>query len=237
MIEVEEPKSKKAQIMFDEQLALKLQAEEKEAARLAKQKEEDENIAEWDDIQALMDADYELAERLQAQEQGELTIEERSKLFIDSFVPMDQEVEKDSQKKGEGSDKREGKALEQEVVKKQKVDKDQETAELKYQMLESFDKEDFEDLYKLVKPKFESTNPMEDLDLLLWGDLKIMFEQPHVEYEVWKLQYGYIVLNWKLYDSYGVHCLTLQSGKIYMLVERRYPLTIPTITDILDKKL
>ncbi|GKE19743.1 hypothetical protein Tco_1431255 [Tanacetum coccineum] len=68
MIEVEEPKSKKAQIMFDEQLALKLQAEEKEAARLAKQKEEDENIAEWDDIQAMIDANYELVERLQAQE-------------------------------------------------------------------------------------------------------------------------------------------------------------------------
>ncbi|GJR02439.1 hypothetical protein Tco_0525423 [Tanacetum coccineum] len=38
MIEVEEPKSRKAQMMFDEQLALKLQAEEEEAARLAKQK-------------------------------------------------------------------------------------------------------------------------------------------------------------------------------------------------------
>ncbi|GKE19744.1 hypothetical protein Tco_1431256 [Tanacetum coccineum] len=51
--------------------------------------------------------------------------------WIDSFVPMDQEVEKYSQKKAEGSDKREGATLEQEVVKKQKVDKDQETAELK----------------------------------------------------------------------------------------------------------
>ncbi|GJS31565.1 hypothetical protein Tco_0492185 [Tanacetum coccineum] len=34
------------------------------------------NIAEWDDVQAMMDVDYELAARLQAEEQGELTIEE-----------------------------------------------------------------------------------------------------------------------------------------------------------------
>ncbi|GJV87853.1 hypothetical protein Tco_1531791 [Tanacetum coccineum] len=47
-------------------------------------------------------------------------------------------------------------------------------------MLKSFDREDLEDLYKLVKAKYESTRPVEDLDLILWGDLKTMFE-PHVE--------------------------------------------------------
>nr|GEV03512.1 putative ribonuclease H-like domain-containing protein [Tanacetum cinerariifolium] len=45
------------------------------------------------------------------------------------------------------------------------------------QMLESFDRED---LYKLVKAKYGSTRPVEDLDLLVWGDLKTMFK-PHVE--------------------------------------------------------
>ncbi|GJV98894.1 hypothetical protein Tco_1554146 [Tanacetum coccineum] len=35
------------------------------------------------------------------------------------------------------------------------------------QMLKSFNKEDLEDLYKLVKAKYESTRPVEDLDLLL----------------------------------------------------------------------
>nr|GEW40110.1 hypothetical protein [Tanacetum cinerariifolium] len=47
-------------------------------------------------------------------------------------------------------------------------------------MLESFDREDLEDLYKLVKARYGSTRPVEDLDLLLWNDLKTMFE-PHVE--------------------------------------------------------
>nr|GFA67308.1 hypothetical protein [Tanacetum cinerariifolium] len=43
---------------------------------------EDENLA-WDNVQAMMDADYELAARLQEEEQGELTIEEKSRLFVE----------------------------------------------------------------------------------------------------------------------------------------------------------
>ncbi|GKD00246.1 hypothetical protein Tco_1170520, partial [Tanacetum coccineum] len=47
-------------------------------------------------------------------------------------------------------------------------------------MLKGFDREDLENLYKLVKAKYKSTRPVEDLDLIVWGDLKIMFE-PHIE--------------------------------------------------------
>ncbi|GJY84477.1 hypothetical protein Tco_0497853 [Tanacetum coccineum] len=59
-----------------------LQAELEEEERLARQKEEEDNLISWDNTQAMMEADYELAQRLQAEEQGELTIEERSKLFV-----------------------------------------------------------------------------------------------------------------------------------------------------------
>ncbi|GJT20062.1 hypothetical protein Tco_0878768 [Tanacetum coccineum] len=69
--------------------------------------------------------------------------------------------------------------------------------------LKSFSMEDLEDLYKLVKAKYKSTRLVEDLDLVLWSDLKTI----------------------------------LQYGMIYMLVEKRYPLTPPTITDMLNKKL
>ncbi|GJX80208.1 hypothetical protein Tco_0328357 [Tanacetum coccineum] len=82
MIEPEEPLKKKDQIMYDQEVALnlqdQLQAKLEEEERLARQKEEDANIAEWDNVQAMIDADYELAARLQAQEQEELTIEERA---------------------------------------------------------------------------------------------------------------------------------------------------------------
>ncbi|GJV75910.1 hypothetical protein Tco_1507494 [Tanacetum coccineum] len=36
-----------------------------------------------DNVQAMIDADYELATKLQAEEQGEISIEERSKLFME----------------------------------------------------------------------------------------------------------------------------------------------------------
>ncbi|GKB80585.1 hypothetical protein Tco_0947480 [Tanacetum coccineum] len=200
----------------------------------------------------------------------------------------------------EGSSKRAGDQLEQEVTKKQKVDDvqeiaqvddDQEAAKIKelmkiipdeeevtidaiplatkpptivdwkihkkgkknyYQiirangsskmylvfshMLKSFDKEDFETLWKLIKAKYGSTRPVEDLDLILQEYLKTMFEPP-VEDRVWRNQQDYRVLDWKLYDSCRVHSLRMQHMHIYMLVEKRYPLTPATITDMLNKKL
>ncbi|GKC19249.1 hypothetical protein Tco_1021399, partial [Tanacetum coccineum] len=81
------PTKKKDLIMLDEEVALKLQAEFDEEERLVREKVEKEkeaNIAlieEWDDIQAKIDADYKLAKRLQAQEQEELSVEEKEKLF------------------------------------------------------------------------------------------------------------------------------------------------------------
>ncbi|GKD40679.1 hypothetical protein Tco_1260886 [Tanacetum coccineum] len=50
-------------------------------------------------------------------------------------------------------------------------------------MLKSFDREDLETLYKLVKAKYGSTRQVEVLDLVLYGDLKTMFD-PHVEDQV-----------------------------------------------------
>ncbi|GJV70094.1 hypothetical protein Tco_1485603 [Tanacetum coccineum] len=63
-----------------------------------------------------------------------------------------------------------------------------------------------------------------------------MFE-PHVEDVVWKNQQGYKVLEWKLYDSCRVQFLRMQSMHIYMLVEKKYPLTPPTLSQMLEKKL
>ncbi|GJU07941.1 putative ribonuclease H-like domain-containing protein [Tanacetum coccineum] len=127
-IMVEEPlkMKKKDQISFDEQEAIRLQAEFDEEVRLAREKDE-ANVAsneEWNDIQAKIDVDYQLAQRLQAQE-------------VNTFVDMDTELVKESSKKAdaemaqESSSKRAGDELEQESIKKQKVDNDQETTKMK----------------------------------------------------------------------------------------------------------
>ncbi|GJY49341.1 hypothetical protein Tco_0439297 [Tanacetum coccineum] len=158
-----EPKKllkKKDQIMFDKEVAQKLQAqldaELEDEEKLARQREEDVNIAEWDNVQAMMDADYELATRLQAEEQGELTIKK-----VKDYENVEAEV-----------------------------DDDQEEAEMKKHMEivpddESIDREDLETLWKLVKAKHRLTRPEEAYERVLWGDLKVMFE-PNVESTVWE---------------------------------------------------
>ncbi|GJT11319.1 hypothetical protein Tco_0858361 [Tanacetum coccineum] len=64
------PLKKKDQLKLDEDITLKLQAEIYEEERITKAKEEkiDEANIAWDDIQAKVDADYQLAKRLQAEE-------------------------------------------------------------------------------------------------------------------------------------------------------------------------
>ncbi|GKE20341.1 hypothetical protein Tco_1431853, partial [Tanacetum coccineum] len=191
----------KDQIAFDEEVARRLeaqmQAEYEEEERVARQIEEEDNLISWDNTKAMMKADYELAQRLQEEEKGELTIEERSKLFVelmdkrkkhfaklrieeirrkpptkaqnrnqmctylknmanykhsqlknksfeeiqmlfdntmkwvDSFVLMDSEVVEESKSQAEGSKKRTRKELDEESVKRQKLEDDAEKAELK----------------------------------------------------------------------------------------------------------
>ncbi|GJQ89946.1 putative reverse transcriptase domain-containing protein [Tanacetum coccineum] len=107
---------------------------------------------------------------------------------------------------------------------------------LMIQMLKDFDREDLETLWKLVKAKHGSTRPEEGYKRVLWGDLMTMFE-PDVESPVWRTLQNEKVLIWKLFDSCGVHFLRLQSMHLFMLVEKRYPLTPATITEMLNKKL
>nr|GEU86670.1 hypothetical protein [Tanacetum cinerariifolium] len=90
-IMVEEPVKlkKKDQIKLDEEITLKLQAEfDEEEQRLARdkaQKELEANnalIETYDDVQAKINANYQMAKRLQAEEQQELTDEEKATLFM-----------------------------------------------------------------------------------------------------------------------------------------------------------
>ncbi|GJW75849.1 hypothetical protein Tco_0135219 [Tanacetum coccineum] len=104
------------------------------------------------------------------------------------------------------------------------------------QMLQNIDREDLETLWKLVKAKHENTRPDEAYERVLWGDLKVMFE-PDVESEIWRNLQGYKVIVWKLFSSCGVHFVRFQNMNIFMLVEKMYPLTPATITEMLNKKL
>ncbi|GJU88860.1 hypothetical protein Tco_1301283 [Tanacetum coccineum] len=75
--------SKKDLLKLDEEIALKLQEEideEEVISRAEEEKIDEANIA-WDDIQAKVNADYQLAERLQAKEQEQFIIEQKATSF------------------------------------------------------------------------------------------------------------------------------------------------------------
>ncbi|GJV73288.1 hypothetical protein Tco_1493283 [Tanacetum coccineum] len=71
------------------------------------------------------------------------------------------------------------------------------------QLLKSFDREDLETLWRLVKAKHGYTRLEEGYERVLGGDLKVMFE-PHVEDAVWRNLQGSKVLIWKLFDSWRI---------------------------------
>ncbi|GJX96977.1 hypothetical protein Tco_0352775 [Tanacetum coccineum] len=149
---------------------------------------------------------------------------------VNAFIPMDQEDESSKKDKAERKFKRAGEKLESDVSKKQKTDKQVEvevndTIELKI-CLEvvpedkddvtvnatplssrspsiNFNRDDSEDLWKIVKSRFIKKDPMDDMDNLLLRTLNTMFE-PQVEDTIWTYQQGLTkVKNWKLYDSCG----------------------------------
>nr|GEW47231.1 hypothetical protein [Tanacetum cinerariifolium] len=128
MIEPEVPIKKKDQMRIDEEYARRLEAEEQEAVRLSRAQQDEEANNSWDNIQAMMDADRLLAERLQAREREEffkvqkgISFDEIKKLFdreirkVNDFIAMDSEAQ-------ESSTKRTTKHLESDISKTQKVD-------------------------------------------------------------------------------------------------------------------
>ncbi|GKF80039.1 hypothetical protein Tco_0235607, partial [Tanacetum coccineum] len=83
--EPEKPTKRKDQIRHDEEVSQRLQAQKQaeleEEDRLVRQREEEANIVSWDNLQAIIDVDYRMAQQMQAEEQEKLSIEQKSNLF------------------------------------------------------------------------------------------------------------------------------------------------------------
>ncbi|GJS87977.1 hypothetical protein Tco_0770613 [Tanacetum coccineum] len=260
-----------------------------------------------DNTQAMMEADFELAQRLQTEEQGEITIEERSRLFVElmnkrkkyfamlraeekrrkpptkaqkrnqistylknmvkskketeeSFKGTEDELKSDKSKKaerrcligkehGKSNNKNLQRNKEWRMTKRQmklkklkklmkliRADGSSKRYSSMIRMLQGIDRKDLQTLWKLVKSKHGDTRPEDEHERVLWGDLKVMFE-PNIKSDVWRNLQGYKVTIWKLFDSCGVHFVRFKNVHIFMLVEKRYPLTPITITNMLNKKL
>ncbi|GJR39393.1 hypothetical protein Tco_1215077 [Tanacetum coccineum] len=177
-----------------------------------------------------------------AQLRNKMKLYEREQKWINDFVPMDSEVVKDSRKgKAKGGRKktivrkRTGEKLNDESVKRQKIEDDAEKEELrayldiilgddeavnveslatKYPIVDwmthalSEDKmQDVLDLYRLVKERFKTASP-EGYDILLWGDPITVFEP---------------VMDTRI--------------DIHMLIEKTYHLTQEMLSRMLSRRL
>ncbi|GKA62302.1 hypothetical protein Tco_0761821 [Tanacetum coccineum] len=257
---VEEPlkPKKKDLIRLDEEIASKLQAEFDEEERLAREKDE-ANVAlteEWDDIQAKVDADYQLAQRLQAEEQEQFTTEQKATLFKELLEQRRKHfaAKRAEEKRNKPPTQAQQRKIMCTYLKNMEGKKPK---DLKNKSFDSIQKM-FDRAFKRVNTFVDFRTDLVEVSSKRAGDelkqevtkkqkvddiqetTKVDNDQETAkikEFIVWKNQQDYRVLEWKLYDYYGVHFLRMQHMQIYMLVEKRYPLTPATITDMLNKKL
>ncbi|GJV23064.1 hypothetical protein Tco_1375759 [Tanacetum coccineum] len=105
------------------------------------------------------------------------------------------------------------------------------------EVLHIFDRQDLFHLYDLVIEQYSEIT-LEGIELILWGDLKIMMEsstEENNQSDLWNDQQDWEIVTWRLYKACGVYILELKDGTvIHMLVERRYPLSKDLLQRMLD---
>ncbi|GJX18122.1 hypothetical protein Tco_0218954 [Tanacetum coccineum] len=245
--DITEAEKKFKMLVNDEEIARKVQEEweaEENEKRLA---EEEATMAaftnEYDFIQARLNADKILAEKLLEKEKEKFTIEQRAKFLHDTIVAQrrflaQQRYEAIRNKlpirnqlrnqmmtylKHVGAKeniwKRSGRRLKMKAPKRSKRKKTDSNHEEENQLrtfLKIIPKEeekiDYEvlgtrmdliEIRSLVMKRFETTPP-EGIDLLLWGDLRTMFESKEDD-ELWKNQEAWKLQSWIFYENCRVH--------------------------------
>ncbi|GJR97417.1 hypothetical protein Tco_0269591 [Tanacetum coccineum] len=104
-------------------------------------------------------------------------------------------------------------------------------------MIKDFTREDLIELYRLVMQKYGTNRPEDAYDRVLWSDLRTMFDPPLNEDAIWSLPLQQKMVSWRYYDKCEVHCLTLEACTIYMLADRKYPLSKEACQVMLKMKL
>ncbi|GJZ24494.1 hypothetical protein Tco_0561953 [Tanacetum coccineum] len=284
---------KQERLGYEAAVRLQAELEEEERQRISRVHETASsfNVEEWEDIQARVEADEELAQRLQAEEKEMYTEAEQARMLIElinqrkgyfaaqraeerrnkpptqaqkrtymsnyikhmgshtlqqlrgysfdeiktlfettirrvnTFVPIESEVDRAVPELAAGSSKRDAEEeLDQESSKRKKTGKSSELAkepkdkdeELRFTLKalgSTRRSSELEIILSLVKENFKSTEPTDDKEKEIWVELKRLFEP----------------------DT--VHHVSTKKGDIYMLVEKEYPLSRETLTLMLVAKL
>nr|GEZ12064.1 hypothetical protein [Tanacetum cinerariifolium] len=105
-------------------------------------------------------------------------------------------------------------------------------------LLKKFNREDLETLWRIVKDRFSTSKPTNFSDEYLLLTLKTMFEEPDGQDAIWRNQKSVhglaLVKRWKLLTLCGVHIITLSTVQLFLLVERRYPLSRFTLEQLVN---
>nr|GEV82927.1 hypothetical protein [Tanacetum cinerariifolium] len=159
--------------------------------------------------------------------------------------------------------KREGESLEPEIAKKQKMEQETEELKKNLQIVLDDDDNVYTDTtplaskipivdykihternihyFKIIKA-YGNHMLFLSFSIMLKNfdreDLESLWNIPNVEANVLKDQKGKYglakVKRWKLFKSCGVHCLTLLTTNIFLLIERMYPLTHFTLEQMMN---
>ncbi|GJZ85074.1 hypothetical protein Tco_0650413 [Tanacetum coccineum] len=104
-------------------------------------------------------------------------------------------------------------------------------------MLTDISRDDLTELYRIVMRKHGMDKLEDKLEKVLWEYLKNMFEEPLSTDSIRSLPGLQRIICWRYYKACRVHCLNLESVDIYMLIERKYPLSTEVCKAMLNKKL
>ncbi|GKA35950.1 hypothetical protein Tco_0722441 [Tanacetum coccineum] len=104
-------------------------------------------------------------------------------------------------------------------------------------MLKSISRDDLTELYRIVMNRYGMDGPEDKLEKGFWKCLRTMFEEPLNTDSIWSELGQQKIISWRYYDTCRVHCLNLESMDVYMLSERKYPLSAEVCQTMLKMKL
>nr|GEU88158.1 hypothetical protein [Tanacetum cinerariifolium] len=114
---------------------------------------------------------------------------------------------------------------EKELLEDYKVGRQLSSYQFFIDMLKHLDREDLNQLWRIVKESLSNRPPTSDKEMELWVELNRLYK-PDEDDQLWTHTQNlmHALVEWKLYDSCGVHHVTARDKEIFMLVEKDYPL-------------
>ncbi|GJR34615.1 hypothetical protein Tco_1210299 [Tanacetum coccineum] len=213
-----------------------------------------------EDIQARMDANELLVERLQQEEREQFTIKEKSRMLVEMIAERkrfftSQRAEQIRNKPPTRAQLR-NKMILKWLKTVEKIEDDAEKEDLRAYLDiiprddEAINVESLAIKYPIVDWKTHALSEDKMYYEIIRGDGSTKFYKIFTEmlddfdrqdvldlYRL-KAQQDYTLISWRLFDSCGVHVLLMDTGiAIHMLIEKTYPLTQEMLSRMLSRRL